>query len=63
MRGDESEGGFRSKVKSSENELTAVKMGIYTLNVWTLRARFGVSGKPGISGKFSGVSAPPESSE
>jgi hypothetical protein len=36
---------------------------MYILKVRTLRARSGVSGKPGISGKISGVSTPPESSD
>jgi hypothetical protein len=53
----------RSKVKGSKNELTTVKEGIYTLKVRTLRARSRVFGKPGIFEKFSGVFAPPESSE
>jgi hypothetical protein len=55
--------GRRSKGESSETELTVVKMGIYTLKVRILRARSGVSGKPGISGKISGVFTPPESSD
>jgi hypothetical protein len=38
--------------------MTTVKKVIYTLKVRTLQARSGVSGKPGISEKFSGVSAP-----
>jgi hypothetical protein len=61
--GDKKYEGRWSKGESSETELTTVKMGIYTLKVWILRARSGVSGKPGISGKISRVSAPPESSD
>jgi hypothetical protein len=41
---------------------TAVK-GFYTFITRSLRARSGVSGKPGVSGPNSGYSAPPETSE
>jgi hypothetical protein len=41
---------------------TAVK-GIYTFTIWSLRARSGISGKPGVSGPNPRDSAPPESSE
>jgi hypothetical protein len=61
--GDRRDEGRRSKGESSETELAAVKMGIYTLKVWILGARSGVSGKPGISGKISRVFALPESSD
>jgi hypothetical protein len=40
----------------------AVK-GFYTFTTRSLRARSGVSGKPGVSGPNPGYSAPPESSE
>jgi hypothetical protein len=40
---------------------TAVK-GIYTFTTRSLRARSGISGKPGVSGLNPGDSAPPESS-
>jgi hypothetical protein len=45
-----------------EGFFTAVK-GIYTFTTRSLRARFGISGKPGVSGLNPGDSAPPESSE
>jgi hypothetical protein len=41
---------------------TAVK-NFYTFTTRSLRARSGVSGKPGFSGLNPGYSAPPESSE
>jgi hypothetical protein len=45
-----------------ENCFTAVK-DIYTFTTQSLRARSGISGKPGVSGPNPGDSAPLESSE
>jgi hypothetical protein len=45
-----------------EDFFTAVK-GIYTFTTWSLRARSGISGKPGVSDPNPGDSAPPKSSE
>jgi hypothetical protein len=55
--------GGGQKTKGSKNRVDRGERGIYTLKVQILRARSGVSRKPGISGKVFGVSAPPESSE
>jgi hypothetical protein len=44
------------------NFFTAVKV-IYTFTTQSLRARSGISGKPGVSGPNPGDSAPPESNE
>jgi hypothetical protein len=55
--------GCGQTVKEGEwGPLIAVK-GIYTFTTQTLRARSGDFGKPGLSGKNPGDSAPPESSE
>jgi hypothetical protein len=40
-----------------------VVKGIYTFTTRSLRARSGISGKPGVSGPNPGDSAPPESNE
>jgi hypothetical protein len=40
-----------------------VVKGFYTFTTRSLRARSGVSGKPGVSGPNPGYSAPPETSE
>jgi hypothetical protein len=45
-----------------EGFFTAVK-GIYTFTTRSLRARSGISGKPGVSGPNPRDSAPPESSQ
>jgi hypothetical protein len=55
--------GGGQKTKASKNRVDRGERGIYTLKVRILRASSEVSGKPGISGKVSRVSAPPESSE
>jgi hypothetical protein len=47
---------------AKEGFFTAVK-GFYTFTTRSLRARFGISGKPGVSGPNPRDSAPPESSE
>jgi hypothetical protein len=61
--GDERGEGRGQSVKEGEwGLLTAVK-GIYNFTTRTLRARSGISGKPGHSGKNPGDSTPPESSE
>jgi hypothetical protein len=45
-----------------EDFFTAIK-GFYTFTTRSLRARFGISRKPGVSGPNPGDSAPLESSE
>jgi hypothetical protein len=45
-----------------EGIFTVVK-GFYTFTTRSLRARSGISGKPGVSSLNPGDSAPPESSE
>jgi hypothetical protein len=61
--GDGREGGTVKRWSGGETEVfTAVKT-FYTFKTRSLRARSGVSGKPGESGLNPGYSAPPEPSE
>jgi hypothetical protein len=55
--------GARLKPSGSERKVFTVVKSFYTLITRSLRARSGVSGKPGVSGLKPGYSAPPETSE
>jgi hypothetical protein len=64
MRGSDGREGDTVKEQSGDETrvLTTVKV-FYTFKTRSLRARSGVSGKPGVSGPNPGYSAPPETSE
>jgi hypothetical protein len=55
--------GARSNCKKDEWDLLSAVEGIYTFTTRSLRTRSGMSGKPGLSGKNPGDSAPPETSK
>jgi hypothetical protein len=55
--------GARSNCKKDEWDLFTAVEGIYTFTTRSLRTRSGISGKPGLSGKNPGDSAPLEFSE